>query len=326
MKLQIIVPQYKETEEIVRPLLTSIALQQGIDLGEIGVIIVNDGSDVKLSNEFIGSFPFHIDYIIAPHGGVSAARNVGLDFATADYVMFCDDDDMFISACGIYLIFDAIEKGQFDVFVSRFSEELCNKETGKISYINHGIDDATFVHGKVYRRQYLVEKRIRWNPNLTIHEDSYFNFLCRACAKQENIRFCNDVFYLWKYRPDSVCRTDKQWIIKTYVHMIDSTTALTDALLCRGKLNYAARTAANLMIRSYFRTNMDEWNAPENREYKKKNEEELKKFYKKYWPVVEKMDRKEYNELWRTLTNDAMNKGLYTPKMSFNAWQYWMKQ
>ena len=51
MKLQILVPQYEETDEIVKPLLDSIALQQNIDFDEIGVIIVNEGSEVKLSNE-----------------------------------------------------------------------------------------------------------------------------------------------------------------------------------------------------------------------------------------------------------------------------------
>ena len=49
MKLQILVPQYKETDEVVKPLLDSIALQQGINFDDIGVVIVNDGTDVRLS-------------------------------------------------------------------------------------------------------------------------------------------------------------------------------------------------------------------------------------------------------------------------------------
>ena len=43
-----------------------------------------------------------------------------------------------------------------------------------VTYINRE-RDSTFVHGKVHRRQYLLDQRIRWNPALTIHEDSYFN-------------------------------------------------------------------------------------------------------------------------------------------------------
>ena len=95
MKLQILIPQYKETDEILKPLLDSIALQQSIDFKEIGVIIVNDGSNVKLTSNLLHSYPYKIKYYQAPHKGVSATRQYALDRATADYVMFCDADDMF---------------------------------------------------------------------------------------------------------------------------------------------------------------------------------------------------------------------------------------
>ena len=55
MKLQILIPQYNESDEVVKPLLDSIALQQNIDFKEIGVIIVNDGSNIHLSSELLNS-------------------------------------------------------------------------------------------------------------------------------------------------------------------------------------------------------------------------------------------------------------------------------
>ena len=75
MKLQILIPQYNETEDVIAPLLKSIEIQQNIDLKDVGVIIVNDGTDVYLSDEFLGSFPFEVKYIKAEHKGVSATRN-----------------------------------------------------------------------------------------------------------------------------------------------------------------------------------------------------------------------------------------------------------
>ena len=59
MKLQILIPQYKETDEILKPMLDSIALQQNIDFNEIGVIIVNDGSNIHLSKKLINNYPFN---------------------------------------------------------------------------------------------------------------------------------------------------------------------------------------------------------------------------------------------------------------------------
>ena len=182
MKLQILIPQYHETEEVINPLLQSIAIQQNINIKEdVGVIICNDGSDVFLSEEYLNSFPFEIKYLKNEHKGVSAARNACLDAATADYVMFCDADDMFFNVCGLYIIFREIAGEGFNALSSVFIEETRNFKTGEIVYINREMD-STFVHGKVYRRNFLKYNNIRWNDSLTIHEDSYFNCLAQKLA------------------------------------------------------------------------------------------------------------------------------------------------
>ena len=178
MKLQILVPQYKETDEVIKPLLDSIAIQQAVDFSEIGVIICNDGSDVFLTEDLLNSYPYKIEYYKCKHQGVSATRNECLDKAIADYVMFCDADDMFFNACGLWMILREINIGVFDSLVSVFIEESHHPQTKEVLYINHEMD-STFVHGKVHRRQYLIDKNIRWNPDLTIHEDSFFNILCQ---------------------------------------------------------------------------------------------------------------------------------------------------
>ena len=116
MKLEILIPQYNETEEVLKPLLDSIEIQQNVDFNDIGVIICNDGSDIIFSQEFLDGYSFNITYIKCEHRGVSAARNTCLDNATAEYVMFCDADDLFYNACALYIIFEEIKKG-FDKFV-----------------------------------------------------------------------------------------------------------------------------------------------------------------------------------------------------------------
>ena len=205
MKLQLLVPQYRETDEILKPLLDSVAIQQNVDFSEIGVIICNDGSDVYLSDDFLKSYPFIIEYYKEPHKGVSATRNACLDHAVADYVMFCDADDMFFNACGLWILFREMGNGVFDSLTSLFLEETRIQGTKQVTYINHAMD-STFVHGKVHRRRYLLEKSIRWNPDLTIHEDSYFNILCQNLSN--NVKYCESPFYLWRWRDESVCRHD----------------------------------------------------------------------------------------------------------------------
>ena len=155
MKLQFLVPQYKETDEVIKPLLDSIALQQNIPFDEIGVVICNDGSDVFLSDDFLSGYPFKVEYHKEPHRGVSGTRNACLDYASADYVMFCDADDMFYNICGLWILFREMEFG-FDSLVSMFVEETRRPDTKAVEYINHEMD-STFVHGKVHRRKYLLE-------------------------------------------------------------------------------------------------------------------------------------------------------------------------
>lgn len=291
MKLQILVPQYNESDNVVKPLLDSIAIQQNIPMNELGVIICNDGSDTFLSDEFINSYPFKVEYYKEPHRGVSATRNACLDHATADYVMFCDADDMFFNACGLWMVFREMEKG-FDSLTSVFIEETRMPETKEITYINREMD-CTFVHGKIHNRRYLLREKIRWNDNLTIHEDSYFNILCQNLSKE--VKYCPAPFYLWKWRDDSVCRHDPKYILKTYNNMLDSNDALITEFMQRGMHDKAMFYSVMMIFDAYYTMNKEEWLNQENQDYRNKTELRFADYYRKYknfWdtiPINDKM-------------------------------------
>lgn len=317
MKLQILIPQYKETDEIVKPLLDSIALQQNVDLNEVGAIIVNDGSDVHLTEDFLKGYPYGIQYYLEEHRGVSATRNACLDKATADYVMFCDADDMFFNMCGLYIVFREFDNGGFDALTSTFVEETKDPLTKQPIYINHQID-STFVHGKFFRRQFLVDENIRWNPKLTIHEDSFFNCLAQKCAKEH--KFCPTAFYLWKWRDDSVCRHDPKYILKTYPNMIESNTALVEELLKRGKEKDAQYFATFLIYDAYFTMNKKEWIDQENKEYRRTTEARFKKYYDHFSYLHDAVDEKEKAQVIMGLKNRMYQEGLLMESITFDEW------
>ena len=277
MKLQILITQYKETDEVVKPLLDSIAIQQNVDFDEIGVIIVNDGSDVHLSKELMDSYKFHIEYWSGEHIGVSGARNAALDLATADYVMFCDADDMFLSVCALHTIFLSIAEG-FDSLNSAFVEEALNSRTGEPVYVTHE-QDSTFIHGKVHRRQYLIDKNIRWNEELTVHEDSFFNVLCQSLSN--NVKYVDTPFYLWKWRSDSVCRNDKKFMHKTYDKLLDSNSALIDEFVKRGVLDKAMYFFGYMVFETYYTMNKPSWLKESNKEYREKTEKRFAEYFMK---------------------------------------------
>ena len=291
MKLQILIPHYKETGEVLRPLLDSIAIQQNVDFNEVGIIICHDGNEskdfiptdninlIEPDNMLIRSdYPFKIEQIRQEHKGVSAARNACLDASTADYVMFCDIDDMFCNVCGLWVIFREFNNAGFDSLVSVFLEESRMPDTKEITYINHDMD-STFVHGKVHRRQYLLDNKIRWNDDLTIHEDSFFNIQCQNLSK--NIKYCPIPFYLWKWRDESVCRHDPKYILKTYKNMIDSNDALIDEFLKRGVQDKAMFYTAFMIFDAYYTMNKPEWINQENKDYRDDTERRFSTYYKK---------------------------------------------
>ena len=83
MKLSIIIPCYN-AEPFIHELLDCLAKQMA---KSVEVIVVDDGSRV----------PFHTDHgfvkvIRKENGGVSSARNMGIENATGEYIAFIDAD------------------------------------------------------------------------------------------------------------------------------------------------------------------------------------------------------------------------------------------
>lgn len=316
MKLQILVPQYNETDNVIKPLLDSIAIQQSVDMNDIGVIICNDGSDVFLSDELLNSYPFKVEYHKEPHRGVSGTRNACLDYATADYVMFCDADDMFYNACGLWIIMREMTVG-FDSLVSVFVEESRHPETKEIVYVNHEMD-STFVHGKVHRRRYLINNHIRFNDNLTIHEDSFFNILCQNMS--QNVKYCQTPFYLWKWRDESVCRHDPKYILKTYNNMLDSNDALIDEFLSRGMQDKAMFYTVFMIFDAYYTMNKPEWIDQENQEYRNKTEKRFSEWFKKHKDMWENIPINDKMAISNQVRSRSVMEGMRMEAITIDQW------
>lgn len=317
MKLQILVPQYEETDSIIKPLLDSIAIQQNVDFSEIGVIICNDGSEVFLTEDFLDSYPYPIEYYKEPHGGVSATRQAALEHATAEYVMFCDADDMFYNACGLWIIFREISLGVFDSMTSVFVEESRIPDTNEITYINHEMD-STFVHGKVHRRRYLIEKGIKWNPDLTIHEDSFFNIQCSNLS--QNVKYCQTPFYLWKWRDDSVCRHDPKYILKTYRNMIDSNSALIEEFKKKGRPDLSNFYTVFMIFDAYYTMNKPEWIDQENQEYRNATELHFANYYRDHKKIWENFPYQEKVNMSQGIRGRSIQEGMHMESMTIDEW------
>ena len=91
-KVSIIVPVYN-VERYVEKCLQTLINQT---LKDIEIIVVNDGStdnSRNIINEYAGNFPNLIKCYDKENGGLSDARNYGMQFARGDYIAFLDSDD-----------------------------------------------------------------------------------------------------------------------------------------------------------------------------------------------------------------------------------------
>ncbi len=91
-KVSIVVPVYN-VERYLEKCLDSLVNQT---YKNIEILVVNDGStdgSEKIINDFSEQFPDKIKAFQKKNGGLSDARNFGLDHATGDYIGFVDSDD-----------------------------------------------------------------------------------------------------------------------------------------------------------------------------------------------------------------------------------------
>lgn len=292
-KLSILVPYYNEGEEVIRTLLNSIAIQQNIDFNDIEVIICKDGDEgPELTQEFLDSYPYEIQYHREPKGGVSRMRNKAFEYSQGEYVMWCDDDDQFYHCLALWLIFretntpmEAVVDGRqttikgFDALYAVFLEEGRNPETGETIFIDRK-DGYQFVHSKVLNRDFLVRNDIHFFDDCYIHEDNVLNAQVQACTKY--IKWCPQPFYLWKWRDNSVCRKDPLYIKKTYPDLIKSSDRLVAWYIDKNKTDKARETVAAITLDSYYTFCHPSWKEINTKEYRDGAEKCFADYFKRW--------------------------------------------
>lgn len=94
MKISIITAAYN-AGEYIEQMIDSVLTQTA----DFELIIVDDGStdDTCEKVEKYSIKDERIKLINAQHGGAGHARNVGIDAATGDWIIFLDSDDLLVS-------------------------------------------------------------------------------------------------------------------------------------------------------------------------------------------------------------------------------------
>ena len=316
MKLDIIIPHYKEPWSVCKHLFQTIETQGGVFFGNIRVIIVNDGEEgvlfgsVQRAMYNLASYPFTVDYIVKDHEGVSAARNEGLDASDADYVMFCDCDDGFLNNYALSVIFSGMQEG-FDMCMSNFIEETFESD-GNPRIVNHN-EDLTFMHGKVYRRQFLIDNDIRFDNRMTIHEDAYFNMLAYSVLKTNNgkLKKINTPLYVWRWNNDSVVRKDREdFVLKTYADVMLTRTGISRIQKERGMEEFYVASVCLTVLNSYYDFQKTRYHLEKNARYLRAAEKAFRAYWMEFKDVFNDQTNKKIAEIAVTARETAVKNGM----------------
>ena len=315
-KLELVVPHYKEPFEDCKFLFDSIQLQHGIDFNDISVLVVNDGDDVVWDESVFAPYTYEIKYVVKPHGGLSDTRNYGIEHGDSEYLMMCDCDDGFLNNYGLHLVLGAIQEG-FDFFYSSFVEEQPNDSGGwVICRRDHNI---VFVHGKCYRRQFLLDKNIRFDTEMYFSEDAIFNKV--AYCEAENKKEVNTPFYLWAWHDNSTVRKDRETLVlREYGQVMKMRYKTCEELDKRGFIDEYFDTVCRTFFDSYYDFNEPLFLKPEYKDWVKAAEKEFKKFYKKFAKSFYECDSERVRKAMAQSRIAAYENGLIFEKIDFMSW------
>ena len=204
-KISIIVPVYN-VEKYIAKCLKSLTLQtlQGIE-----IIIVNDGSldrSIDIIEKYVKENPTKIKYYEKKNGGLSSARNYGIEYATGEYVAFLDSDD-YVEINMYEEMYNLAKKENADMVECDFIWEW---EYGKKVYDKRKEyktkedmmkKPRVVVWNKIYKREILNKNKIRF-PEGLIYED--MEFFYKLLPHLNKISYINKYFVHYIQRKDSI--------------------------------------------------------------------------------------------------------------------------
>ena len=214
VKLSVIIPMYN-VQNYVKECLDSLVNQTFKDME---IIVVDDGStddSVKIVSEYEKKYPF-VKMVHKANGGLSDARNFGLQYAKGKYLAFIDSDD-YVDHHLYELMVNEMDKG-YDIVVCDI-QYFFEDNTG---FVMKGLDQRNidniskkallspmFAWNKIYLRSYFDGYLYPLN---TWYEDTPVTTL--LFAKTSKIGYVDKPLIYYRQRKDSIMGSNNSIRIK----------------------------------------------------------------------------------------------------------------
>ena len=205
-KVSIIIPVYN-VEPYLKECLNSVINQS---YKNIEIIIINDGSTdgSKKICETYANLDRRIIFIDNHNNkGVSYSRNLGINYATGEYILFIDSDD-FIDKKYVYFLMKNIDDKE--ISICNISDDyvlkkIVKKRNIKKSFTGNFYEDFYVLRdllrgpvAKLYKTKIIKKNNIKFPMDITVGEDQIFNF--KYYNYTQRYGFIDKGLYYYKHR------------------------------------------------------------------------------------------------------------------------------
>jgi glycosyltransferase involved in cell wall biosynthesis len=201
--VSIIVPVYN-TERYIEKCLESLVNQT---LKDIQIVIVNDGStdgSSQIIDKFLQRHHEKIVYIEKKNGGLSEARNVGMQYATSDYIGFVDSDD-YVELTMYEKMYNKAKEDCADLVECDFYWEYSKRikqDIGKFYDLNDMLVKVrVMAWNKIIKNDLLKKDNLQYPAGLR-YEDIEFSY--KLIPRLKKIGFVKEPLYHYMQRDNSI--------------------------------------------------------------------------------------------------------------------------
>ncbi|MFC4687560.1 glycosyltransferase family 2 protein [Epilithonimonas pallida] len=237
MVISLIVPVYNVSLYLKR-CIESILVQ---DFNTFELILVNDGStdnSLDICKHYANQ-DSRIRVIDQPNGGVSNARNKGLEVANGEFICFIDSDD-WVEPNYLSSFVSFYQTTYTDLIISNVVNQKNNSKTNNKPFVERLIQSESFVpedffngndfilentpFAKLFKKSIIDDNNIRFNINLKNGED--FIFVLQYALVCKKIDFINS--YTYNYNKESDSSVTQKYFKNYYKQVKDTKKAYFD--------------------------------------------------------------------------------------------------
>lgn len=278
-KISIIVPIFN-SEQYLKDAIDSMLAQT---YRNIEIILIDDGStdnSFKICTNYLKDNA-NIKIYHLPNGGVSKARNFGINKSTGDWITFVDSDDIisndycekliecidestdmvigrtisFLNDDISYLVNDKYRGGECDDFVSKnekckLFESILVDNYNYIKYPHISTCSAKLINKSIIKRY-----KLKYDEDITLYEDAIFNM--QIIYYSQKIKVINKKIYYYRARNNSSSNTFKIDMTEQYEKVYDKLNMFSQEknVDLTKYLDYFKVKNLNTLLTNYYKNN-----------------------------------------------------------------------